>query len=140
MALLVTPPVLGTLEQWRDGLKSLMPELEIRLGPIIGVLSVPDPPCVSAKATATSSSGSISGGSNAQASLVHSDVQSACVDARQFGFDNIVSVSLSDIESRCASVPAGPQVSGSKSRCHGVRSGAPESSVPIGVSNACAHD
>ncbi|MCH2550188.1 MAG: glyoxylate/hydroxypyruvate reductase A [Alphaproteobacteria bacterium] len=36
MALLVTPPVLGTLEQWRDGLKSLMPELEIRLWPNIG--------------------------------------------------------------------------------------------------------
>lgn len=32
----MTPPVLGTLEQWRDGLLALMPELDIRLWPDIG--------------------------------------------------------------------------------------------------------
>lgn len=36
MALLMTPPVLGTLEQWRDGLHALMPDLDIRLWPDIG--------------------------------------------------------------------------------------------------------
>ncbi|NNE83470.1 MAG: glyoxylate/hydroxypyruvate reductase A [Alphaproteobacteria bacterium] len=36
MALLMTPPVLGTLEHWRDGLHALMPDLDIRLWPDIG--------------------------------------------------------------------------------------------------------
>ena len=36
MALLMTPPVLGTLEQWSDGLHALMPDLDIRLWPDIG--------------------------------------------------------------------------------------------------------
>jgi len=36
VALLMTPPVLGTLEQWRDGLHALMPDLDIRLWPDVG--------------------------------------------------------------------------------------------------------
>lgn len=36
MALLMTPPVLGTMEHWRDQLLAMMPELEIRLWPDIG--------------------------------------------------------------------------------------------------------
>lgn len=32
----MTPPVLGTLEQWRDGLLAQMPDLDIRLWPDIG--------------------------------------------------------------------------------------------------------
>lgn len=36
MALLMTQPVLGTLEHWRDGLHALMPDLDIRLWPDIG--------------------------------------------------------------------------------------------------------
>lgn len=36
MALLLTPPVQGTLEQWREGILSEIPDLEIRLWPDVG--------------------------------------------------------------------------------------------------------
>lgn len=36
MALLLTPPVQGTLEQWRDGILEEIPDLEIRLWPDVG--------------------------------------------------------------------------------------------------------
>lgn len=36
MALLLTPPVQGTLEQWRDGILQEIPDLEIRLWPDVG--------------------------------------------------------------------------------------------------------
>lgn len=36
MALLLTPPVLGTSEQWRDSLLAMMPDLDIRLWPDFG--------------------------------------------------------------------------------------------------------
>lgn len=60
-------PISPGQQQKRQKLRGAPPPPKQRpsagLGPIIGVLSVPDPPCVSAKATATSSSGSSSGGS-----------------------------------------------------------------------------
>lgn len=36
MALLLTPPVQGTLETWRDGILSELPDLDIRLWPDVG--------------------------------------------------------------------------------------------------------
>ncbi len=36
MALLLTPPVQGTIEQWRDGILQEIPDLEIRLWPDVG--------------------------------------------------------------------------------------------------------
>ena len=36
MALLLTPPVKGTLEHWRDGILQEIPDLEIRLWPDVG--------------------------------------------------------------------------------------------------------
>ena len=36
MALLLTPPVQGTLETWRDGLLAEIPDLDIRLWPDVG--------------------------------------------------------------------------------------------------------
>ena len=36
MALLLTPPVQGTLETWRDGILAEIPDLDIRLWPDVG--------------------------------------------------------------------------------------------------------
>jgi hypothetical protein len=36
MALLLTPPVEGTLQTWRDGILAEIPDLEIRLWPDVG--------------------------------------------------------------------------------------------------------
>jgi glyoxylate/hydroxypyruvate reductase A len=36
MALLITPPILGTSKEWRDAVVALMPDLEVRLWPEVG--------------------------------------------------------------------------------------------------------